>query len=178
MKKALYMLAEFSDRDFEWLLTAGTKRDIAAGTTLIYEGIPTDALYIVLNGSLAVLVEAFGGEEIAQLHQGEVVGEMSLIDTRLPSATVKAAEDSIVWAIPRSQLTRKLGQDVAFAAHFYHAIAAFLSDRLRGTVSRLGYNKDQPDSENDNDINPDTLKSLELAQIRLDWLLTRLKEAS
>jgi CRP-like cAMP-binding protein len=179
MKKALYMLAEFSDRDFEWLLVAGRKKAISAGAALIREGEATDALYIVLEGSLAVSVDALGGDEIAKLRQGEVVGEMSFVDSRPPSATVRASEDSVVWSIPRSQLTAKLLQDVGFASHFYHAIAVFLSDRLRETVSRLGYHKDyDSDKDFDWDLNPQVAGNLELAKARLDWLLKRLKETS
>lgn len=177
MKKALYMLAEFSDRDFDWLLSAGRKKSIQSGTPLIRQGEPTDALYIVLEGTLTVSAEALGGEEIARLGNGEVVGEMSFVDSRLPSATVKALEDSLVWAIPRSQLSTKLIQDVEFASHFYHAIAVFLSDRLRDTVSRLGYVKDsQMSSAQESEISPQVARNLELAQARLSWLLNRLKD--
>lgn len=176
MKKALYILGKFSDRDFEWLLTAGRKYQIAADTPLIREGEPTDALYLLLDGTFAVCVEAFGGEEIARLHGGEVVGEMSFVDTRPPSATVKAIEDATVWAIPRSQLTAKLLQDLEFSSHFYQAIAMFLSDRLRNTVSRLGYGKGfDPDAEELDKLNPEIVKTLELAKARLNWLLDRLR---
>ncbi|HIK56462.1 MAG TPA: cyclic nucleotide-binding domain-containing protein [Synechococcales cyanobacterium M55_K2018_004] len=176
MKKALYLLATLSDRDFEWLLQVGRAKQISAGTVLIREGEPTDALYIVVEGNLAVLVEALDDEEIARLSTGEVVGEMSFVDSRRPSATVKAIEDSLVWAIPRSQLAAKLNQDVAFASHFYQAIAAFLSDRLRSTVSRLGYHKDPqlPELE-EQDLNPQVSGNLELAKTRLDWLLNQLR---
>lgn len=179
MKKALYILAELSDRDFEWLINAGRREVVSAGTTIIHEGEPISALYLVLDGMLAVSAEALGGGEIARLSQGELVGEMSLVDSRPPSATVKALEDSRLWSIPRTQLAAKLSQDVSFASHFYHAIAVFLSDRLRGTVSRLGYTKDQqnlPEPENDPDLHPDIADNLELAKVRLDWLLNRLKE--
>lgn len=180
MKKALYMLAQFSDRDFEWLLTAGKKVPVSAGSLVIREGEPTDALYIVLNGTLAVSVEALGGEEIAQLSSGEVVGEMSFVDSRHPSATVKALEDSLLWAIPRSRLSSKLLQDIEFSSHFYQAIAVFLSDRLRDTVSRLGYSKTNPNDPDlsEADLNPQVLRNLELAKARLDWLLNQLKQAS
>jgi CRP/FNR family cyclic AMP-dependent transcriptional regulator len=174
MKKALYLLAEFSDRDFDWFLSAGRKKEVSTGSVLIHEGEPTDALYIVLQGTLSVCVEAIDGKEIARLSDGEVVGEMSFVDARPPSATVKAAEKSLVWSIPRSKLSFKLLQDVEFASHFYHAIAAFLSDRLRETVSRLGYSKD-PSLEK-SDINPQVAGNLELAEVRLNWLLKRLKE--
>lgn len=176
MKKALYMLARFSDRDFDWLITAGKRQDVPAGTILIYEGQATDALYIILQGSLSVMVEALDGKIVAELSYGEVVGEMSFIDARLPSATVKANEDSLVWSIPRSKLAGKLLQDVSFAANFYHAVAVSLSDRLRSTVTRLSYSKDHPSSEGEADINPAIIDSLELAQARLNWLLNRLKE--
>lgn len=179
MKKALYMLAEFSDRDFDWLLTAGRRKDVSANKILIYEGEPTDAFYIVLKGTLSVCIEAIGGEEIARLNAGEIVGEMSFIDTRPPSATVKALENSAVWAIPRTKLSAKLMQDVEFASHFYHAIAVFLSDRLRGTVSRLGFDKEFPlDDTDESNINPQIIDNLELAKARLDWLLNRLMGVS
>jgi CRP/FNR family transcriptional regulator, cyclic AMP receptor protein len=176
MKKALYMLAGFSDRDFDWLLNTGRKHRILAGHALIREGEPTDALHIVLDGRLSVFAEAADGEEIAQIVSGEVVGEMSFIDSRPPSATVRALEDSWVWSVPRSLLIAKLMQDIEFSSHFYQAIAVFLCDRMRDTVGRLGYSKDQPLSESD--LNPQTMGNLELAKVRLNWLLRRMKETA
>ncbi|WNZ22367.1 cyclic nucleotide-binding domain-containing protein [Leptolyngbya sp. NK1-12] len=175
MKKALYMLSEFSDRDFDWLMHAGKRKNVPAKEILIYEGEPTDAFYLVLQGTLAVSVEAMGGEEIARLGTGEIVGEMSFIDSRPPAATVKAVEDSLVWAIPRMKLAAKLLQDVEFACHFYHAIAVFLADRLRGTVSRLGYDKEHPPNDDESNVNPQVIDNLDLAKARLNWLLNRLR---
>jgi CRP/FNR family transcriptional regulator, cyclic AMP receptor protein len=179
MKKALYFLAEISDRDFEWLLSVGRSKPITAGTVLIHEGEPIDAIYIVLGGTLAVCVESLGGEEIARLGYGEVVGEMSFVDARRPSATVKAVEDSLVWTIPRSQLAAKLAQDLAFSSHFYQALAIFLSDRLRNTVSRLGYGKisaSSPEQSTEGGENHYLEDNLRLAEARLDWMLSRLKK--
>ncbi|HBB31614.1 MAG TPA: cyclic nucleotide-binding protein [Cyanobacteria bacterium UBA8803] len=182
MKKVLYILAELSDRDFSWLITAGKRLRIPAGTTLIEEGKSINALYIILDGSFAVSTEALGGGEIAQLTSGEVVGEISFVDSRPPTATVTALENSLVWAISRGQLSAKLLQDANFAAHFYHALAMFLADRLRVTVGRLGYskaqhpNQDMEATTSDEDLNPDFLSSLEIAQYRLDWLLNRLND--
>lgn len=174
MRKALYLLAAISERDFEWLLQVGRSHNIQLGSVLIIEGQPIDALYIVLQGRFSVCVEALEGEEIAQIGSGEVLGEMSFIDARPPSATVRALEDSLVWSIPRLQLAAKLSQDIAFSAHFYQSIAAFLSDRLRNTVSRLGYSKEhQPDpgDESVEKLNPQVFGNLELAKARLEWLL-------
>ena len=178
MKKALYILAELSDRDFEWLINAGRSKRIATGTILISEGEPIDALYILLEGALTVSIEALGGHVIAQLGSGEVVGEISFIDARLPTATVRAIEDSLVWSITRTQLALKLSQDIGFSSRFYKSLAIFLSDRLRKTVNRLGYDKENSvssDNESDGDLNPQLFGNLELAEARLDWLLNRLK---
>lgn len=184
MKKALYMLAEFSDRDFDWLLTAGRKKTIPAGSTLIREGDITDALYLVLEGELGVSVGALGQKSVACLGSGEVVGEMSFVDSRQASATVKASIDSLVWAIPRLQLASKLMQDKEFACHFYHAIAVFLSDRLRDTMGQQRPTQDQSSASATgsdtvgSDMSPQIAKNLELAEARLSWLLDRLKSTS
>ena len=69
------------------------------------------------------------------------MGETPFIDGRLPSATVKAIEDSLVLTIPRQQLAAKLQQDIGFASRFYRVIATLLSNRLQGMYSQLGYGR-------------------------------------
>ncbi|MGB3519787.1 MAG: cyclic nucleotide-binding domain-containing protein [Elainellaceae cyanobacterium] len=174
MKKSLYILAELSDRDFEWLLTSGQHRHLTAGQMLIQEGESIDALYLILTGTFAVCVQALGNREVAHLSVGELVGEMSFVEDRPPSATVQALEDASVWAIPRLMLTAKLSQDVAFASHFYRALSILLSDRLRSTVTRLGGVPDQDSGLNDLPPNSKILDSLDIAQVRLAWLLNQL----
>ena len=95
MKKALYMLAAFSDRDFDWLLNAGRRKTVPIESVLIKQGESADALYLVLDGTLLVTANSDGqttSEEIARLGPGEIVGEMSFVDARPPSATVRAAD--------------------------------------------------------------------------------------
>lgn len=138
MQKVLLILGELSDADVDWLAEVGEQKPAAAGTILIYEGKPADALYILLDGTLVVSISALEGRQIARLATGEVVGEMSFIDDRLPSATVQTLEDSTVLMIPRAKLTEKLTQDVEFAARFYRSLALLLSHRLRVTVKQLG----------------------------------------
>jgi hypothetical protein len=56
MKKVLYLLGQLSDTDVEWLIARGSRELVAAGTTLIQAGQPVSALYIVLDGTLAVTI--------------------------------------------------------------------------------------------------------------------------
>ena len=178
MKKALFILGELNDADVDWMLTTGRREELTAGESLIHKGQPINALYILLEGRLAVVLEtAEGDREVAVLTSGEVVGEISFVDSRPPSATVKALESCLVWAIPRDRLLQKLDLDLAFASRFYRALAMFLSDRLRGTVTRLGYGKDPlPEVPFEElSLNPHFLDSLETARARFDWLLRRLR---
>lgn len=147
MQKVLFFLNELSDRDIDWLVSVGEKREIPADSVLIYEGKPVDTLYIMLDGTLVVSIAAMGEREVARLYSGEVVGEMSFVDSRPPSATVKTMEQSVVLAIPRAELAQKLQTDESFASRFYRALAILLSHRLRGTVKQLGYGQGTPASD-------------------------------
>jgi CRP/FNR family transcriptional regulator, cyclic AMP receptor protein len=172
MKKVLFILGELDDQDVEWLIDVGNREQVSAGTILIHEGKPVDTLYILLDGTLVVSISAATGREIARLSSGEVVGEMSFVDARPPSATVQTLENCIVLAVPRSQLAEKLKQDVGFGCRFYRALAILLSHRLRGTVRQLGDDKDKSSVPLDLDTNVTT--NVALAEARFDRLLQRL----
>jgi CRP/FNR family transcriptional regulator, cyclic AMP receptor protein len=177
VRKILFLLGQLSDLDVEWLTAKGIKQRVPTGTVLINEGVAVSALYIVLDGALVVSFRSLDQQHQVRLGCGEVVGEMSLIDARPPSATVTVAQDAVVLAIPRTELSRKLDSDAAFAARFYRAIAMFLSHRLRATTQRLGYGKGQPlqeDAEYEDELDPSALDSVHLAGARFDRVLQRL----
>ncbi|MDF0555767.1 cyclic nucleotide-binding domain-containing protein [Kamptonema sp. UHCC 0994] len=178
MSKVLAILGELSDRDIDWMLVNGTRNQISAGTVLICEGKTIDALYIVLDGSLSVSVAALGNREIGKISSGEVLGEMSFVDGRLPSASVRATEECLILSIPREKLTEKLEQDVLFSLRFYRAITKFLSTRLRGTVNRFSQDPDYllfQDSTTEEPNQP-ALENSNLAKSRYDWLMQRLSD--
>ena len=136
MRKALYFLGILDDRDMDWMIRSGKKMTVAPGTHLIEQGKPTDWLYFVLDGAFVVYTRT--APRIAVLKAGEVVGEISFVDSRPPVAGVRAEVESKVGAIPRTALASKLQQDVGFAARFYRAVAVFLADRLRTTTDNVG----------------------------------------
>lgn len=172
MRKALYILGQLTDEDVDWLFQVGQKRKLVAGEELIMIGKPIQALFVVLDGSLHVLGPT--GRAINQLEWGEVVGEMSFIDSNLPSATVRAGSNSVVLAIDKRLLTARLGSDTAFAARFYLALAMFLSAKMRGSIGSLGYG-DAPSPSVGVDVGADllddnVLDSVYLAGLRFERL--------
>jgi bacteriocin-type transport-associated protein len=177
MRKALYLLGQLSDADVEWMIGHGRRERLPPGTILIREGQPVNAVYIVLDGVLEVSGSGVGGGGRVPLGCGEVVGEMSFIDARPPSATVSAKENTVVLAIPRAGLSARLERNPEFAARFYRSLAVFLSHRLRDTVQRLGYGKGQPlreDVEYEGELDAHLLDTLHLAGSRFDRVRQRL----
>lgn len=69
-----------------------TLRRVSRGTAVVQSGEKTDNVYFVLNGSLKVLVCDEDGREVILtiLGQGEVFGEMGMLDAAPRSATVTA----------------------------------------------------------------------------------------
>jgi CRP/FNR family transcriptional regulator, cyclic AMP receptor protein len=178
MRKALYILADLDDRDITWMSMAGNVRDVAASETLIEEGVAIDTLYIVIDGKLEVTVGA--GSRVAELACGDIVGEMSLIEKRPPSASVRALEPSRLLAIPQAAVRERLHADPGFAARFYRALAVFLSDRLRAIVATLGYGKAPAESrqdtlERENELDEGLLDTLHVAGDRMRRLIAMLE---
>jgi len=180
MRKVLFILSELADSDLEWMLRNGVKQTHRAGSVLIEEQRPLTVLYVLLDGRLSVRVGGAGGREVAQLQSGEVLGELSFLDSRPPSATVTAPEEVTVLSIPCTRLERKLREDNGFAARFYRALGIFLASRLRRTMQRFGYEgRDGLDEavEHEDELDPELLQNVALAGARFDWMIKRLREA-
>jgi CRP-like cAMP-binding protein len=174
MRKVLYMMGQLSDDDIEWMIESGAPRQLRPGDVLIREGQPVAALYIVLEGALAV--SAAGRGEIARLEAGEIIGEISFVDARPPATTVTALVPAVVFALDRERLRGKLERDAWFAARFYRSVSVFLAARLRNTVGQLGYGTPAPralaDDERD-EIDESVLDNVHLAGARFDRMLKR-----
>lgn len=176
MRKILFLLGQLDDADFEWIIAHGNRLQVSTGTTLIQEACPIDSVFILLDGALEVTGSSFVGNPI-RLNSGEIVGEMSMLDSRPPAATVTAVEDSIVLALPRDELLAQLQCDSEFAARFYRALAMFLSHRLRNVYQRLGYGHGKSLDEQvqyEDELSPELLDNLHLAGTRFDRVLQRL----
>ena len=88
MRKVLYIFGLLTDADVAWLAGAGARRRIRDGEVLIHEGRPIGTVILLLQGECVVTDHVLG--EIARLGVGEILGEMSFVDSNPPSASVKA----------------------------------------------------------------------------------------
>jgi CRP/FNR family transcriptional regulator, cyclic AMP receptor protein len=131
------------------------------------------SIVLLLSGKMAVNLDGIG--EVAQLASGDFIGEMSLVDSAPPSATVAAKVDCTALFIEKVKLQRKLAEDVGFAGRFYRALAILLSDRLRATEKRMAYGEDQGLEDEDvrlkDELDIGVLDQVSLAGDRFDRLL-------
>jgi CRP/FNR family cyclic AMP-dependent transcriptional regulator len=131
MRKVLYIFGLLTDEDVAWIAAHGVRRRLADGETVIAEGVQSKSLVILLEGEFQVVAAGFG--EIGRTGVGEIVGEISLVDSAPPSATVTARGECVALFLDKQVLAQKLKSDAAFGSRFYRALAVFLADRLRAT---------------------------------------------
>jgi len=172
MRKVLFMFGVLNDSDIEWMVRSGQRRAIRGGETIIREGMPIESVILVLQGRMGVEIDGAG--EIAKIEEGDVIGEMSMVDSAPPSATVIAKIDAVALFLDKKILQQKLAGDAHFASRFYRALAILLSDRLRATERRMAYGQGA-DLANENsrlkdELDPEVLDHLAAAGDRFDRL--------
>lgn len=171
MRKVLYILGELNDEDVEWMAATGRRRVVEnAPLVLIKEGQPAEDLFFMLDGHSTVSVAGVGN--VARLGTGEVMGEMSFVDSALPSATVTAEPGCVVLALPKRDMLARLGKDVGFAARFYRAMAIFLADRLRSANTRGKQSESLGDKRIvEDELDEGLLDNVSLAGVRFERML-------
>jgi len=128
-----YVFGALKEPDVEALMRIGTQQQLHVGDQLLTEGTHHDAIYLVLDGELSVSVKGRNAA-IAYVGKGEIVGEMSLLESQPASATLCAITPVTVLRIPRDALEENLAADPGFSLRFYRALGMLLSHRLRTTL--------------------------------------------
>jgi CRP-like cAMP-binding protein len=98
------------------------------------------ALFIIKQGSVAIRRrEPVDGvvRELAVLREGDLFGEMSLIEDNLVSADVVAVAPSELLVLPREDFEVMLDRNPSLAAKIFKAFCRSLSDKLRKANTRL-----------------------------------------
>jgi len=116
-------------------------REVRAGETVFRQGDQGDSLLCVVDGQLDTVVKDNAGQEIVltAVVAGDVVGEMSMLDGRPRSATVRCTEDAKLLVLERDDLLQVLPRSPHLALDMMGEMAARarkVDDLLRSRVSR------------------------------------------
>lgn len=175
MKKILYILAMLSDQDVDWMLNAGKRRILHSGEVLIKEGQPANALMIITKGKMSISVK---GKIIAEVDEGEIMGEISLLDARPPSATATALGEVTILEIRFSVLQAKLDSDEKFAARLYHVLGILLAQRLRQNNRQLAIAQGAAMKEEEvNEAERELLGKITLERYRFQLIMDKFNES-
>jgi CRP/FNR family cyclic AMP-dependent transcriptional regulator len=179
MRRALHVLGQLSDENIEWMIARGKREAVTAGHVLIEEGAASEFVYIVLDGTLGIYIDADGHDiQVAERGVGDILGEMSFIEDSPASATVKAASDATLFTLAKPALADKLETDRDFAARFYRGIAISLSYRLRESMAPDAAGRDDADSASgeEEERDPAVPDSVHQARARFDRIVRRMME--
>ena len=85
-------------------------RTVSAGEALLTQGQPGDAFYVVLRGRCTPWLEQLHGRRVAlaELREGDVFGEISLLLDKPVSATVRADVEGVVLRLERAAFEKHL----------------------------------------------------------------------
>jgi CRP/FNR family cyclic AMP-dependent transcriptional regulator len=120
---SLNRLEALSDPELIAVITAGRHLNLPADWALMSEQTPADKAYLIVDGEVSVRK---GGQEIARLGPGEVIGEIAIVNHKLRSASVVSLTPLEVIHFTREGLEQLLVEVPAFG----EAMRGTTADRL------------------------------------------------
>ena len=130
--------AGLEQRDLEMLGTAGRLLVWQPGQLLCQEGRPGASCFAVLSGRVEVFkASAGGGRHLATLGPGNLLGQMSLVDSSPRSASVRAVDEVVCLEFGRDVFERLVSAASPFALRFQRQIALAGIRQLRMANVRL-----------------------------------------
>jgi len=127
------LFKEMSPVEYLKISRAAKWEMVKAGQRLITQGMPVPDLYLIYNGTVDVIVD---GEEIAQLKDGEFVGEMSFLTEKVATATCKVKYDTqcLVWK--QREFKELLKRNPSLYFTIQSVLSAQVSDKLVSSTKK------------------------------------------
>jgi signal transduction histidine kinase len=121
--RELFLFADLTDDQLEWVTTHGDVVSYKAGETVSVEGEPAECFYVLLSGALS-MVRMVRGDEVeitrsdqpgaysgaTQFYLGDQVDQVY-------GATIRAVTDATFLALPATDFATKFGQWFPMAVH-------------------------------------------------------------
>jgi len=104
--------------------------NLHVGEALFREGEPGDVMYVLITGTVNVVV---GGEVIEEAGSGALLGELALIDSAPRTATVVATTDCRLAPLNKEQFHTLIRETPYFATE----VMKVMADRLRRMDRRM-----------------------------------------
>lgn len=114
------------------------------GDVLFREGDPGDRVFFITSGRVQVLKTLANGEtsELAVLGEGDIVGEMAVLNSKMRSASVVALEPTEVMEVARENFLASMEQQPKLAINFLKLLAnriAQMDERWKDALADTGH---------------------------------------
>jgi signal transduction histidine kinase len=125
----LFLFEKLSDEQLAWLAERGEVANYEAGTTVYRVGEPATRLYVLLEGTLSMVMRAPGGEiEVNRTdHRGTYAGAfMAFLDlpmARSYSTGLRAVTDCRFWVLPAEDFGWAVREWFPMATHMLEGLA-------------------------------------------------------
>jgi CRP/FNR family transcriptional regulator len=129
------LLSGLEPPELERIAQVAIPRSFPKGARVFHEGDRSDACYVIRSGEVRVTREHSDGRAIAlaTLGEGEIVGELAMLDGEVRSASVEALTDIDLLAVSAADMTGLLERNAQITAKLVVA----LTKRLRETNERI-----------------------------------------
>jgi CRP/FNR family cyclic AMP-dependent transcriptional regulator len=130
------LFGQLAPPDLDRVAEIARERSYPRNSVILFEDDPGDALYVVAQGQVKVVLIGEDGREVilSVMGEGEFFGEMALIDDEPRSAHVIAMEDSSLLVIRREDFQDLLKQTPGIGL----VLLRELSRRLRRVDEKVG----------------------------------------
>ena len=121
------LFSEMTPVEYLKISRAATWETLKPGQRVITQGMPVPDLYLIYNGTVDVLVD---NDNVAQLKDGEFVGEMSFLTEKVATATCKVKHESqcLVWK--QREFKELLKRNPSLYFTIQSVLSAQVSDKL------------------------------------------------
>lgn len=127
------LFRELSSEEILFVSTLVEIKTVPKGTFILAEGQSGNELYLILEGEVEILKKdpvSLATHQVSVLREGEVIGEMALIDRTVRSASTRALQDTKLLSISFEKLSVQSEQKAIYAQILLN-LASILSKRLR-----------------------------------------------
>jgi CRP-like cAMP-binding protein len=124
------LFAGCSNRDLGRIARVAEEHEIQEGDVLTEQGQARDDVFVIIEGVARVLRN---GREVARVTDGDVVGELAVLDPGPRTATVIAASPMLVLVLRADQMEQVIRENPEVALALLRALAR----KLRATSPSL-----------------------------------------
>jgi len=127
------LFKNLSDDDLNSIASTAKIRQFFPEETIVWQGNPSDSLYIITNGIVSVkrVLSADNAQILAYLMPGQTFGEVGILENRPRSANVEAVSDVDVLVIRRKEFLKILHQFPSVAVELARMLGRYLMESNR-----------------------------------------------